>query len=547
MSEGPSASFADARIAIGAQPVSAAEPAGTDIRRETDFETLETEIRRMDADGPGAVRWRSVIDGASTIISQRSKDLLVGVWLVYGLAREEEWTGLAVGLSIVRSMVEDYWEAMQPAVKRERARVGAAEWLVGRLLPVVSEWAANEQSALAIVAAAGALDDLDRIMNERLTKESVAFGELVRAIRPKADTARRGLAEAAEREAREAERAKNPEPAPAAPAEPAAAPTDAAPAQPQAAKVPAVAAAAPPPSGGQELERALSQLETTLQQYAGSLRSANLFDPRAYILLRTAAWFGVTSAPAQQNGRTLLRAPSQDQLKAVDAMRQSGKPDEAIRALEGIISTSPFFLDAQKLVYDTLAGFGAEAEAARRAVTTQCAGFIRRVPEILDLAFADGHPFANSATRDWLSSLGGEGGGQGNGDADLAGLKNVLQLAGSGKLPDAFALLSDEMRRASGGRARFNLQLLEAQICLEANLPAMAAPLAVGLTRTASERNLEIWEPDLAARAAEIAVRALSHAEAVKYVTESDRVSVLQVARVRLAGLDPAAAARLPR
>lgn len=545
MSEGPTASFTDARIAIGAQPVSAAEPAGSDIRRETDFETLETEVRRMDADGPGAVRWRSVVENASAIIGQRSKDLLVGVWLVYGLAREEEWTGLAVGLSILRAMVEDYWDTMQPTVKRERARVGAAEWLVGRLLPVVSEWAPNDQAAPAIVTAAAALDDLDRIMNERLTKENVAFGELVRAMRAKADAARRTLAEAAEREAREAERANNPEPEPAAPAAAPAAAQEVAP--PQAARVSAVAAAAPPPPGGQELERALSQLETTLHQYADSLRSANLFDPRAYILLRTAAWFGVTSAPAQQNGKTLLRSPSQDQIKAIDAMRQSGKPEEAIRALEGIISTSPFFLDAQKLVYDTLAGFGAEAEAARRAVTTQCAGFVRRLPEILDLTFADGHPFANAATREWLASLGGEGGGQGGGDTAPAGLKNVLQLAGSGKLPDAFALLSDEMRRTSGGRARFNLQLLEAQICLEANLPAVAAPLAVGLTRTATERDLEIWEPDLAARAAEIAVRALSHAEAVKYVTESDRVSVLQAARVRLAGLDPAAAARLPR
>lgn len=554
MSEGPTALFADSRIAIGAQPVSAAEPAGADIRREPDFEALEAEIRRMDADGPGAVRWRSVIDSSTAIIEKRSKDLLVGVWLAYGLAREEEWTGLAVGLSILRTMVEDYWETMQPTAKRERARVGAAEWLVGRLIPIVSEWPANDNAAPAIVAAATALDDLDRIMSDRLVKETVAFGELVRAVRPKAEAARRSLAQAAEREAREAERAQNPEPAPtpaaAAPVVAEVKATSPPPPSPQP-KVPAVATPAPPPPAapiGHDLERALSQLETTLQQYAEAIRAANLFDPRAYILTRTAAWFAVEGAPVQQNGRTLLRPPAQESLTAIEAMRQGGRPDDAIRALEGLTSTSPFFLDAQKLVYDTLGGFGGEAEAARRAVATQCAGFIRRVPDIVDLAFNDGRAFANAATRDWLATIAGQGeGGPSNGGADVPALKDVLQLAAGGKLGDAFALLSDEMRRAAGGRARFNLQLLEAQICLEANLPAMAAPLAIGLTQTAGERDLDLWEPDLAARAAEITVRALSHAEAVKYVTESDRASVLQAARIRLAGLDPAAAARLPR
>lgn len=75
----------------------------------------------------------------------------------------------------------------------------------------------------------------------------------------------------------------------------------------------------------------------------------------------------------------------------------------------------------------------------------------------------------------------------------------------------------------------------------------MAVPLAIGLTRATTEHNLEGWEPSLAVRAAEIAVRALTHAEAVKYAVEADRLAALHIARVRLAGLDPAAAIRLVR
>ncbi|MHB8885008.1 MAG: type VI secretion system protein TssA [Methylovirgula sp.] len=556
MSQGPSALFADARIAIGAQPVSSEAPAGADIRRDPDFETLEAEIRRMDADGPTAVRWRNVVDNASEILAHRSKDLLVGVWLTYGLTREEEWQGLAVGLSILRDMVGDHWDAMQPTVKRERARVGAAEWLVGRLVPLVAEWPTDGAAAPEILAATSALDEVERIMNERLTKENVAFGELVRSLRPHADAARRVVAEAAERAAREAaqQRAAMEKPVAAegqpADADAATAPIAVASAlqTPVRVAAPAAPIAAAPTSVGPDLDRAVSQLETAMRQHAEALRLANLFDPRSYVLLRTATWLGISQLPPQQNGRTLLPPPPNDRLAAVETMRQAGKQEDAVRALESLISSSPFCLDAQRQVHDVLSGFGAQGEAAKAAVATLVSGFIRRLRGVEDLTFNDGRPFANAATREWLASLAPQAdGAQNAGEADLGSAKAAVQLASSGKLPEAFALLSEELRHAGGGRTRFSLQLLEAQICLDANLPAMAVPLVIGLTRTASEYNLDRWEPSLAARAAEITVRALTHADAVKFAVESERLATLQAARIRLAGLDPAAAARFIR
>jgi type VI secretion system protein VasJ len=558
MSEGQPASLADARIAIGAQPISDAAPAGADIRRDPEFEAIEAEIRRMDADGPGAVRWPAVIEGAADVIANKSKDFLIGVWLTYGLAREEKWHGLAIGFSILRDMLDHYWEAMQPSVKRERARVGAAEWLVGRLVPLVADWQA-EPANPAVLAAFVALDDVDRLMNERLTKENVAFGELVRAVRPHAEAVRRAAAEAVEREAREADRVKAAEAAavdeaaPKIAAEPAVSAKPAPPPPPVATTaappvaVPAAPIAAPPAGGGPELDRAVSQLETSMRQHAEALRSANLFDPRSYILLRTATWLGIHQLPPQQGGRTMLPPPANDRVLAIETMRQAGNSDGAIRALESLLSSSPFFLDGQRMVHDALAGLGPQAEAAKAAVIQQVGAFARRLPGLEDLAFNDGRPFAAAATREWLASMANSSGGtesgveEGEGDA----AKAVLQLAGAGKLNDAFILLGDEIRHAGGGRARFTLQLLQAQICLEANLAAIAVPLVLGLARAMAEHHLEDWEPRLAARAAEITVRALTHAEAVKYVIEGERVAALQMARVRLAGLDPASAARL--
>lgn len=547
--------FADARTAIGAQPVSAAAPAGTDIRREPEFDAIEAEVRRMDSDGPGAVRWRSVIDSSSEVLSQRSKDFLVGVWLAYGLAREEGWHGLAVGLIILRDMAREHWEAMQPSAKRERARVGAGEWLVGRLVPLVAEWKSVDKAAPAILAATEALDEVDRVMNERLTKEQVAFGELVRALRPHAEAARRAAAEAAALAAREAERLAAGEVAPPAAAAPP--PPDArqasAPPPPIAAAPPSrvaapAAAAAPPPAGGADLGRAISQLETAMFQHAEALELANIFDPRGYILLRTAAWLSIGDLPAaQSDGRTMLRPPPQDQLTSVEALQQAGNHESAIRVLEGLVLSSPFFLDPHRQVCEALSALGARADQAKAAVMDQVAVFARRLPGIGDLAFDDGRPFANATTRDWLAGLAtSQDQARDGAEADAGPAKAARQLADSGRLPDALKILSDEMRHV-GGRARFNLQLLETQICLDANLAAVAVPLAIGLTRTASDQDLESWEPSLATRAAELAVRALTHAEAEKFAPDDERLLALHVARVRLAGLDPAAAARLAR
>jgi type VI secretion system protein VasJ len=558
MSEGQPAPFGDARVAVGAKPISDAAPAGADIRRDPEFEVIEAEIRRMDADGPSAVRWPAVIEGAADVIAHKSKDLLIGVWLAYGLAREEKWHGLAVGFSILRDMVDHYWESMQPSAKRERARVGAAEWLVGRLVPLVADWP-TEPANPAVLPAFAALDDVDRLMNERLTKENVAFGELIRAVRPHAEAVRRAVAEAAEREASEAEHVKAVEAAaaegsapkiavePAVPEKPVAPPPPVVPVAAPPVAIPAAPIAAPPAGAGPELDRAVSQLETSMRQHAEALRSANIFDPRCYILLRTATWLGIHQLPPQQGGRTMLPPPANDRISAIETMRQAGNSVDAIRALESLLSSSPFFLDGQRMVHDALASLGQQAEAAKAAVIQQVAAFASRLPGAENLAFNDGRPFAAAATRDWLANMTASSSRtdssvvQGEGGA----AKAVLQLAGTGKLNDAFILLGNEIRNAGGGRARFTLQLLQAQICLEANLAAIAVPLVLGLARVTAEHRLDDWEPGLAARAAEITVRALTHAEAIKYVIEGERLAVLQMARVRLAGLDPASAARL--
>src|SRR5882757_4095672 len=124
----------DERAGLGAAPISAVAPAGTDVRASAEFEAIEAEVRRLETDGPNVVDWPKVTAGALDIITHKSKDLLVGAWGTYGLFRAEGLAGLWVGMSILHGIVVNHWDAAFPPVRRERARVAALEWLFGRLV-----------------------------------------------------------------------------------------------------------------------------------------------------------------------------------------------------------------------------------------------------------------------------------------------------------------------------------------------------------------------------------------------------------------------------
>ncbi|WP_128089742.1 type VI secretion system ImpA family N-terminal domain-containing protein [Bradyrhizobium viridifuturi] len=191
----------DARARHGAAPVPGPVAAGINVRGAAEFDQLETEVRRMDADGPTSVDWSKVSTLSLHILSNQSKDLLVVCWATYGLFRTGGYQGLAVGLGVLRGMVDAHWEGLFPPIKRERARVGAIDWLVGRVGSEVAENVPIETEYPAVLAAYEALDDLDRQLRDKLVNEQASLGELLRALRPHYEEAKRASAVPTERAA----------------------------------------------------------------------------------------------------------------------------------------------------------------------------------------------------------------------------------------------------------------------------------------------------------------------------------------------------------
>lgn len=554
MSEHPIPPFEDARSAALLLSLSPASPIGADVRGLPAFEEMEADVRLIETEGPGGVPWERVARIGLELLSSHGRDLLVGAWTTVALTHSEQWRGLALGLDALSAMVKEWWDILPP--KRERARVGALEWMVARLTPVVSALAVGEDDIAAVAHASTLLEDLHTLLPQKLTREQIAFGDLVRAVRPKAEEAKGLLARAAaatearsrQEAAQAAASAPQPSPVPAPP--PQAAPAAPAPAT-------SLPDAAPPPppevpagAAGPELDRALGALADSMRRHARQLRETHLADPRSYRLTRAAAWLDISLPPPATGSATQLAAPSAERLEGIAVMGRVGEHEALVRTVEGMIGSAPFWLDANRLAFESLAALGGRHALAAEAVVEMTCAFMRRLPALAEMTFSNGMPFAGPATRAWLEQQAGSGaagapaeGQQADGLPELA--EEIRGLVGAGKKAEALDRLGAARAEARGGRALFELHIIEVQACLDLDIPGVALPLAQHLEAELERRALDAWEPGLALRATRLALRAFRHPAAEKLLGGPALRAAAETAQRRLARLDLRTAVRL--
>jgi type VI secretion system protein VasJ len=551
--------LADPRLSLGAQPISDAEPAGANIRYETDFLELQEIVAQMESKGPLAVNWRDVAEKGCAILQGRSKDLLVATYVVLALSRTEGYRGLAIGLGITADMVAAFWAEMQPPAARERARVQMLDWLVQRVVPVFAEQAPAEADGPHIIAAYAAIERLQELLDEKLVKESAAMGDLVRLLREHARNAERALAEKQQPAPPAAAPATPPaQPAqapPAATAPPPAAALAAAPA-PAAAPPPAAPAAIPapaavaPPADAAAVEVALTRLQGVMIDVAKGIRAVDDSDPRGYVLLRQAIWCTLSRSPPTQLGRTMLRPPANDRLSQVAALQRDGNHAAAVAAIELNIASVPFWLDAHRLVTTSLTALGAAYEPARLAVIASLGSLLGRIPDLIELAYSDGTPFADPATRKWIAEE--LSGPQSNGDAGAAGgaeapwaaaAAEASERARAGQRKEGMALLTNGAASAPTLRERFVWQATQAEYCLDFGMVMPALAILDHLDGTIDRYKVEEWEPGLAVRVSQLMHQCLTHPDARALRGDDVRLPQLTAHRARLCRLDMVAAA----
>ncbi len=103
------------------EPVSAAQPCGRNLDYTPELMLLEESVKEPDEPGLKDIEaidsrnWRDILNKSEKLLRE-SKDLRVAVIMTRALLHVEGFSGYCSGLSVVKGIVERYWEGLYPAL-----------------------------------------------------------------------------------------------------------------------------------------------------------------------------------------------------------------------------------------------------------------------------------------------------------------------------------------------------------------------------------------------------------------------------------------------
>ncbi len=463
----------------------AGKPCGESAKYEPEYESAEREVAKQEGVTPLPVNWEQVLSFSQTVLESKSKDLMMASYLCFALFDRKGYAGLAAGLKVCLGLAKNYWEDVYPEKKRMRGRVAAIQWLTGKLERALGSRRPASGDGPMLAESIAALDELDKFLGEQLAREAPDL---------------KGVSRMLQEFVRDVERA-------AAAAATAATATSASAESGNLVQV----------VGADDVPKALRQCQDMIRSAATFIRNQKLEDPRSYRLTRIGTWLSVEQMPPQQDGVTKLGAIPAAVVQKYTAYVTEQKYSALIPEVEESFSKSPYWLDAHRLTAIALESFGPSHAQARQTVINELALFLRRLPDLVKLKYADGTPFASDQTRLWIDqevTPANDTGGANTPAASPAvpgeeapwrvAQQEAKKLAAKGKMTDALALFQTGNTESGAQRSRFCWSLAQARFCLDAGLAQAALPQLEHLEQQGARYALEEWEPGLSLEVAQV-------------------------------------------
>ncbi len=423
-----------------------------------------------------------IVDRASRILAEKSKDLRVASYLCFGLWQIQVAAGLAEGLAALDLLVGEFWDGLYPPKTRLGARKAAIDFLSSKLPEIVEFASVKESDADHLMRAQHTLGQLQVRLTEKMPNDPPSLLGLKQVV----------------------ERCLNriPKPRPAANEETGGA------ANPQLQGSQAASPLQTPASVG-ELRTAQDAIDL-VKKAAKFLRDQQRNSPVPYRLLRSARWDPLTSLPPNENGRTRLEPPASQRRNFLSGLCTGGEWTRLLEECEVGFGQPGFHLwfDLQRLTVMALDGLGESFRSVRSAMVLELALLLQRLPNIASLTFTDGTPFAAPATADWIAesvipALGGSAptpstpflGSAAPDDELTARIAESKRILDGGDLAGAVALL--QSGPVNSRKAAFQRKLAMAALCLRGNQPAIARPLLEELEEEIRKHSIDEWEPAL--------------------------------------------------
>jgi type VI secretion system protein VasJ len=483
--------------ALGAEPINAENPSGKESRYEPEFERLQDEMQKLESLSGEPIDWKQVVVLSREILEKKSKDLLVGSYLVLGLLETEGHEGLLNGLTCLDGMIRSHWESLFPAVKRMRARINALNWLSEKAGSIISRNEPGQDNGNILGACEEQVKVLEALMNDKINPEEPVFGELYRPIQEQLNRIQAASVDTTRPATDSGGKL---------PAEPMS--TTAIPATESATMI----------ETPEDAKRALKNTFGSLKKIASITRSQDLTRPLPYRLIRFLTWCETEAPPPAENGKSRVPPPPNQLRDRFRTLSEQSAWKELVIQVEAKVPEFPFWLDLHRICDAALAELGPDYVNARNAIKSEVVTLLNRLPDLIEIEFSDGTPFADRSTRDWISTQilpetvtePVEAIPSGNEPDFLAEVQSKSrQLLKEGDQKSALNLVQEFTRSASTGHQRFLSRLELANLCIEiGNNKAALAHLEM-LDDQITQYSLDIWEPQLALQALQIYYRTL--------------------------------------
>lgn len=487
------------RVVDWLAPVAPHNLVGADARFEPEHEALRAEIEKLHSVRGESPDWARVERDGLTLLTTRSKDLLIAAYVCAALSEREGYPGLLDGLRLVQGLLGALGQAVYPL--RTRARANALSWLLEHVASALSvrEPAREQWTALREV-----LSELRACSELLLGDEAPSFSSALRALERVAPAAPESVVVEPTEPASPVGSSK-PETSALAPPSPARAPSP-----PPVSKAPAHSAAdvsVPSELGALPSEAAkvtpyLFRVGAQLIELGRQRFEVDRSDPRGYRLLRVGLWLPWDRLPpANARGRTELHPIAHEQTRPIhDALRE-GHWESALAASEALLRKSPFWLEGHLLSANALEQLGEPFAAAKALVEAEARAFAQRHPRLCALQFADGTPLCPPAVATWLAleatpktaEL-----GPALARPSSVALEPALRSALAQGEPAALTRVRELLLACKGARERFQLTLELAHVQEETGRREQAGALYLGLERDVEAHQLWSWEPELA-------------------------------------------------
>jgi len=453
--------------------------AGEDVRFSSEYEALESELSKARSmHESGQIDWLKVCENSESLLRTQSKDLRVGAWLTWALYQRESFQGLLAGLGFLHHLCEHHWVDVHP--NKARTRSAAISWIVPRLEQVLNENIAIKEQLPLFRRLVEHLEGLDAVCTQHLGDDAPLLLPMSRRLKSMV------------------QRAADNQPEPGV--------VGAAVAQVKQAATQLFAVGALI-DNEKEAHKALRAQQDNARPLCVWWLKQKATDLRALRLNRTLLWLPIDSVPERNAEHiTALRGLPADKLKSYQDRYDQAEYADLIVEVEASLAKAPFWFDGQRMVWECLQGLN--ADQSMREVEIHFALLIQRLPGIIELRFHDGTPFADPATRAWISAnvmphLQINNAprkvevSQIQPDWELV-LEEVLPILRKDGLKAAVQILKQGLQSAQGGRVRFFWQFALARLCFLAKKYDLAKTQLETLDQTLLDSGVHTWEPDLA-------------------------------------------------